>query len=229
MKTLWDGQFIEDVFQLNRGLLRTVVELLYRPGRLAVDYLVGHRKRYFNFLAFLLLIVATDALLRNYSTLPMTRILQERFAITTSFTETADAWESILKVRYRVVILSAIPIAACWQWLLLRRTKFNYWEHFVAVCYLIAGQSLISIIGGILPVFPLPETVLVWNYRVTALTIAGYTLLFYWQFIRQFYPTWKGKAWRTVVIWLAVNLTILMILAGAIGFVSGYNNAVGVD
>ena len=221
LHTLWDGQFVEEVFQLNRGLGRTLLELLYRPGGLARDYLAGHRKRYFNFITLLLLLVAVDALLRSYSPIAVDVMLEARFAITIPLDGHVHTNEvkKLLGESYRIVVLFTLPIAAFLQWLILWRLPYNYWEHVVAVTLLAAAQTLLSIIGGLIPLLPVAEDIMITNYYVTAWIVYTWVVLFYWQFTKGVYRTWFGRLWRVVVSWIFyISLT-----AGILGGVVAYN------
>lgn len=61
LRRLW-GEFASRVFNLDRGLLHTVVAALRQPGAVAADYVAGRRRTYTNPLSFFLL-VATVSLL----------------------------------------------------------------------------------------------------------------------------------------------------------------------
>lgn len=110
IRTLWDGEFLAETFQLNRGLLRTLIALLYRPGHVTRDYLDGKRKGYFNFLGLFLLLVAADIYLRSQSDLPIELIMQERFAVAISNAQTTYI-ERVIRSGYRITLLVVTPMA----------------------------------------------------------------------------------------------------------------------
>lgn len=59
---LW-GMFHQDVFELDRGLWRTMKDLLVRPGYMIREYLNGKTKPYFSSLKYLLVAIALFYLL----------------------------------------------------------------------------------------------------------------------------------------------------------------------
>ncbi|OAV42582.1 DUF3667 domain-containing protein [Lewinella sp. 4G2] len=229
LKTLWDGQFIEDVLQLNRGLGRTVVDLFYRPGYLALDYIGGHRKKYFNFLALLLLTLGIDLLLRSYATVPLDFILAKRFAIQMPIPEESEALDAVLRRSYRVVIFAILAFVTFLQWLIYWRKPFNFWEHFVGICFLFAMQNVFSILGGILPLFPLSREVLAFNYQANSALITAMTFVYFWQFSTRLYRSFFGRLWRVYLLWMFTVTLAALILAGVVNFAIGIYDPAGLN
>ncbi|NJC25245.1 DUF3667 domain-containing protein [Neolewinella antarctica] len=218
LRTLWDGQFIEDVFQVNRGLLRTLLELLYRPGRVAADYIGGHRRRYFNFLTLLLLLVAADLLLREYSTASLSTIFYNRHGVEQIETTNPAAYAIVLETNYRLVFVITLPLLALFQALLLRRTRMNYWEHVVAASFLMSAQALYCVAGDVLPLLLTNETALIYNYRAVAIMICVINFLFYWQYTRGFYPTFFDRCWRVILLGLLASVCGFAVIEFLVGF-----------
>ena len=66
LRRLWT-EFASRVFNLNRGLLATVVGMSRQPGRVPLDYVEGRRRRYTNPLTYLLLASALSLFMLRFS------------------------------------------------------------------------------------------------------------------------------------------------------------------
>lgn len=66
MRRLW-GEFSSRVFNLNRGLLATIVGMSRRPGQVPLDYIEGRRRRYTNPLTYLFLASALSVFMLQFT------------------------------------------------------------------------------------------------------------------------------------------------------------------
>ena len=79
LKGLW-RDFASRVFNLNRGLLGTVVEMSRHPGQVPMDYAEGRRRRYANPLTYLFLASALSVFTFGFSEDVMVEQMRERLA-----------------------------------------------------------------------------------------------------------------------------------------------------
>lgn len=97
LRRLW-AEFAARVFNLDRGLLATVVSLTRRPGLVPLDYVEGRRRRYTNPLSYLLLASAFSLFMLQFSEGVLREQIQRQLAgqradeeVTTTDAPPADA------------------------------------------------------------------------------------------------------------------------------------------
>ena len=126
----------EEVFHffthIEKGFLKTTVQLIIHPGRLCKDYLDGKRKTYHKPVSFLLIWI---------SLFLFTWYLSDHFThFENRYTDTFFSWDSSttdIIQKYRSLIdLLMLPLTALTNWLILGRPKLNYVEVFCISCYL---------------------------------------------------------------------------------------------
>jgi len=187
VKTLWDSEFLEQNFSLTRGLPKTLLSLLYRPGKLAREYVAGKRKRYFPFVGLFLLLAAADAVIRGYADLSVLDILAQRYGIHLGGFEQSSVSRGFNNY-FRLFALLAVPVVAFFQWLIIRKLRWNFWEHCVAVFFLLCAQLWTGVLIIAPTLLPLPA-----GLESGLLTVAGVvsfliTMLFY-------QPLLTGNGW----------------------------------
>lgn len=223
LSTLWDADFLEHNLNISKGLPKTLLGLLYRPGKLALEYIEGKRKSYFPFLGLFLILIAADLLVRQYSGISIEDLLTERFGITINAVSGTASKKSILTENYRLVLFLSVPLVALVQWPLLRRLRKNYWEHCVLVIFASCAQLWYGII------FTLP-TLLLNNPGIEArfLNLAGtaapiIVFVFYFQLLRKANYGWWGTIWRLWLLGLLFLIFTIGILATAIGAMDAFS------
>ncbi|OZC03320.1 DUF3667 domain-containing protein [Rubricoccus marinus] len=79
LRRLWT-EFASRAFNVNRGLLATVVELTKHPGQVPLDYVEGKRQRYTNPLTYLFLASAVSLFMLQFSDATLREQMQEQIA-----------------------------------------------------------------------------------------------------------------------------------------------------
>ncbi len=115
----------------DKNILVLAWQLLFRPGEIAREYVQGKRKKYFNPLTFLVLVVGISSVIM-YST---------RF-VDFSTGMGKNAFSDFLNRHTNIIIFLNIPILAFLNKLFFPRAGYNYWEHVIFVCFLSAQRSL---------------------------------------------------------------------------------------
>ena len=225
MSSLWSQRFWDETFQLNRGLLRTLVQLYYRPGRIAAEYIGGHRKRYFNFVSLLLLLVASaivvykqidhSAFIKINENLNSPQL--RKIVNLTSFFE-------IFIEYYQLLVFLVLPPLGWAVWLLFRRMQLTYLEGVVAAAFLLSAQFVVELVLNSLSVLLPPTSRFVIGRMLVVVTYVIQPFVFGWQFSKGYYKTW-GKLWRCVGLIIAAGLITSVIISFVIGFVDGYRLA----
>jgi hypothetical protein len=111
------------LLHVDRSVVSLIRALALRPGRVALDYVSGRRKRYYGPFAFLVICVAIAS-----ATIALTG-----FAAVTS--DVPNAVADFLQHHVNLLFFAQVPILAAACRLLTPRGPFNYAEFLVLVAY----------------------------------------------------------------------------------------------
>jgi hypothetical protein len=167
---------VPDVFfDIDSGLFYSMRTFLTHPGREIKHYFAGKRIRHYKPLKYVLFIGGINAFI--YAKVPITNGEPQ-----TPFEAFGTQWNSL-------ILLIQLPLIAFTTWLLFRKQKYNYGEHFVANAFIIGEVSLFNIV-----LFPLryflngTPNVIIGDYLYLIFILGYYTYAFYdWFYSR------KGK------------------------------------
>lgn len=126
MSHIWHD-LIHALTHADRGFLRLLGELLYRPGHVAREYADGKRKKYFNPFSFLFIIVAVAT------------VLAATFNLMTG--SRPDPVSVFLNKHANIVILLNVPINAFFSWLFFITSKRSYAENLALHAYMSGERS----------------------------------------------------------------------------------------
>ena len=163
----------------DEGILLLIKELIYRPGKVAGEYIRGKRKLYLNPFSFLAIMVA----------IALFFILRfEDLGIDYSQLETEDVQLLRFSFKYfNVFRLVMCPIFAFVIWIFFLRNGYNYIENLVLSAYL-SGQTMLYFILAIIIFVVFPSSV-----QVFGLIIGLAISIWYILAILQFYA--KRSFW----------------------------------
>lgn len=134
------------IFHIDKGFAYTFKELLLRPGKTLREYLAGKRVKHFRPFAYVVLMATLYILLAGLVK-KATIFLGAQMGINVSYGQ-----PGFFKQYLSVFFFIMIPFASLATWLVLRKEKYNYWEHFLVNTYLTAQLSILllatQIYGG---------------------------------------------------------------------------------
>lgn len=136
------------VFNLERGILFTLKELLVSPQKVTLDYINGVTIKYFHPFRFLLVFASISAVLNYY--FQSTDMVNEYFGLSGDQTEDTKKVGDIVNQNLTLIILAAIPIFSFFTKLFYRKRDFNYTEHLIINAY---ANGLASALGLITYIF----------------------------------------------------------------------------
>ncbi|MDX1939563.1 MAG: DUF3667 domain-containing protein [Saprospiraceae bacterium] len=155
-KTIWHG--LLDIFNLERGLIYTVVALTTKPGAALREYLYENRKKLVPPFRFLIFTVAigTFLTLQYFKYNELAQLFETGFKQGAEQEDLSDRGQEFLQAYmkgityiynnyFNVFLLAGVPIMALmtfWLW----RKKMNYAEHLVINSYLTSYLTLIYIV-----------------------------------------------------------------------------------
>jgi hypothetical protein len=190
-------EFLHALTHTDKGIIFLIKEMFYRPGKVALEYNGGRRKKYFNPISFLLIMMAlqiflakkthiyesyfeqTQQLLKGISKSYKVKDLEEDNQL-----EIAKKQNPKLLENSKTITFLFLPLLSLFTWLLFKKTKNTYAENLV-FNVLIQGQTyLYFALLCIIPFVIYAPSVLLTMYLYVVLSIV-YSILAYKQFYQQ--------------------------------------------
>ena len=222
-----------DVWGLgNRGMFRTIRDLLLRPGYMIRDYLSGMQMAYFPPFKMFFLVITLSVLVDSGLNIRMTNTLNNTF--TTTKEDVSKEPDQALndndsKKKLELKILDKIDKCVSWldnnqtivqfllllvlsgpMYLLFRKNKkipdIRYSELFIAMVYITNMMTIVNIIGG----FFLPGNASV-KHLAYALSIIPLTQLFGYSYLKTLF---KVVASFAILISAGALLLIIVVTLG---------------
>ena len=223
-----------DVWELgNRGMFRTIRDLLLRPGYMIRDYLSGMQMAYFPPFKMFFLVITLSVLVDSGLNIKMTNTLNNTFTTTTKVDVSKEPDQALndndSKKKLELKILDKIDKCVSWldnnqtivqfllllvlsgpMYLLFRKNKkipdIRYSELFIAMVYITNMMTIINIIGG----FFLPGNASV-KHLAYALSIIPLTQLFGYSYLKTLF---KVVASFAILISAGALLLIIVVILG---------------
>jgi Protein of unknown function (DUF3667) len=197
------SDFIHAVAHVDRSAMSLILQLLVRPGTVALEYVCGKRKRYFGPFAFLVVTVAfTSAVIAISGFQAVTTNSPNRIA---DFLQHHVNWLFFVEVPMLAVACRLIGI----------RERFNYAEYLVLVSYT-AGMHILWYAVVVVPVWYLlhSDTVLMSRLFYVNLPIGP---LYFAYGMFQFLP---GRRLSSAVNGLVASLMTQAVTVGLVAAIS---------
>ena len=206
----------------NRSIIRTLRDLLWRPGYMIRDYLNGHSAAYFQpFKLLLLLVVIFTLLIHIMGIEPSKTLDMSDFLKRMEEDETKKALLPFMilardviqwfrsNVAYSVLIQNVFVVTAMWK-VYRKRSPYSWTETFIAQMYICCQFMLLSII----------QVLLTWKYQASGLLpyfVRGWVVILFMLYdFYQFYGEQRflPAVWRVikVLLWLLIQYALLFVL-----------------
>lgn len=221
------GHFGHELFHAfthtDKGVFFLSKELLLRPGKVALEYNSGMRKKYFNPITFLLIVTAIQIFVIKKTEFftafnKSMKALSEQAAQASPESrkqlnqslDDADKQTSMVTENNKAFTLLIIPVLSLMTWVLFKKSGHNYAENLVFNVLLMSGMTLIFFII-VIPFLILPSFVILWMF-VDYIAIWVYTFIAYKQFYNQRWPATiaKGVVMQIVIMVSSFLLTAIM-------------------
>ncbi|HYD22223.1 MAG TPA: DUF3667 domain-containing protein [Flavipsychrobacter sp.] len=207
LKHIFSHDLIHGIFHFDKGFFFTATRLLSRPGHSVRSYIQGKRVKHFNYVTFIILLIAIYHLLISASGFKIAKMIP-------TDEKTGDLVNGLQKLwldNYKILALVTIPVYSLFTFLLFRRSRKNYAEHLVLNAYRQGGELLLNILitAIIIPFKNVP-----WNqYLVMSLSLIMplYTVIFYMQFFSPEYKSRFGVFQRATLVHVLVALVLMLI------------------
>lgn len=205
VKNFIHNDIIHGTLHLDKGLLFTLKEIIVRPGKVASDYIKGHRVKYYNFFYLTLILIGLILFLKGFNKGSISNEIPNRSINKASFNLGKELASNYLKH----FLLSFIPLLALSSRVAYRKTKLNLAEHVI-----IAGVSLIYILLYILAL----QIIHLWfnslNIKPYLLFVVILTvILIYNQAFKDFYPKRELANFFNALLTLFISFILMFLIS----------------
>lgn len=216
---------LHGTFHLERGIFFTAKESLLRPGKAALDYIAGKRKRYYN--VFLLILITIGLMLFFRHLYAEILVSQGRLVVEEPnyVNEANRKMNEIISQKAKIVILLFVPLAAINSFILFRRKKLNLSEHSIIAGMILLGVLLLSLFGNILFYINL---VTEWSSSTSSIISLLITLLTFvytaYGYINAFGKDYKflGISYRITLFFVMIFAEIFVLFLLTFGFLTDW-------
>ncbi len=167
------------VIHAESGIIHLTKALALRPGKIALEYVQGRRKEYYNPLKYLTLSAGISVFINEY------------FHLLESIHGNPNPGTEIATRYFNLIILVSVPISAFFSWLLFRKKGFNYAENLVLQAYLAGFRTVFFIVIFTPLVVWHPE----YYYSALAIYLLAWLMYLAWAKIQFF----GGPIWKTIL------------------------------
>ncbi|GAA5102163.1 hypothetical protein GCM10023210_42870 [Chryseobacterium ginsengisoli] len=196
--SLLKNDILGSIWHVEAKFFQTLKDILFRPGKTAMDYISGKRIRYNNFISLLLILFSFNVLGLHY---------YEKFAppeILANDSEIKDFFSKYSKT----ILFVIIPMLAINAYFLFKRIKLNIAEHFIIGTVSLLGILIIFLLDDIVSLIGLWKPVSK-IFEVIDKIIFGLSILFpaitYWNAFKNSYSK-PGLLWRVSVLYVLMGI-----------------------
>ncbi|MDC1222213.1 DUF3667 domain-containing protein [Salibacteraceae bacterium] len=190
---------LKNIFNLERGLFYTIIELFKQPEVVIRDFLDGDRYRYMNPFRFLLVAASFYAIVVSVFGFSVEGIIEMEDGTPMDL--------DFVKEYSNLIILINVPLVALGSWLAFRPAKLNYAEHLVINAYAYSFMTIVSIPFGILFSAFLPSIDAYWEMISSTVLI----LVIFYIYIRALSKSVVKGILRTILTFIYVGLFSILI------------------
>ena len=210
---------LHGIFHIERGMLFTAKQSLIRPGKAALEYISGKRKRYYN--VFLLILITTGLMIFIRH---MDQFFDTNSEVVVKKVFLNDASKRLDEIlnQSKIFIFLFVPFGALNSFILFRRKKLNLSEHSIISGMILLGFLLIGTLGNILfhinLIMHLSEVFLSWLVTAFILIYVGFG---YFKAFGSDYSN-LGTAYRVILFFGLICLELLILFYILVGFVTNW-------
>ncbi|WP_299435401.1 DUF3667 domain-containing protein [uncultured Aquimarina sp.] len=197
------NDFIYGAFKLEKGFFFTIKELFTRPGHSIREYVKGKRVHHFNYFSLLLVILAINHFIGNYSSVRAVDLYGADEV--TGYLKISRDYNAIIKILY-------IPFWSVVTFLFFRKSKQKYIENIVMNMYMMCGLLTIYLLFSLLTVFYAN----VEGLKTIKSFIPLFTLLYFTYFLYQYFSVFQYNKFLLLFRILLVALILMFIQSSVI-------------
>jgi hypothetical protein len=195
--------FLKRAFYFDKGLFYSIKELYTRPGHSVREYIQGKRALHLNYFSLLIILIFIFKMIENLTPFRYSDLVS-------TDKEQVDFFEEEVKHYAKLFFISLIPLYALVTFLIFKKARLNYAEHFVINTFRSAALLLLTILFLMLASIIKDVSVVVIINRLITVIMLGYGTWFYYQYFSIYYSNKFGLLTRSILSVL-VPFTILVI------------------
>jgi len=213
---------LHGTFHIEKGMLFTAKQALLRPGKAALDYISGKRKRYYNVFYLILITIGLIIFLVHFSDiLAGEEVIQHPPYIN----EASKTLDEIISQKSKMIIFLFVPFAALNSFILFRRKKLNLSEHAIIAGMELLGMLLISALGNLFfyldLIIPFNSTFSFLMSWLVTILILLHVVYGYFNAFGADYSKW-GIAYRIALFYAFMCLEVVILFLIVFGFVTNW-------
>jgi len=197
------------IFNLEKGFLFTIKELLLRPGEALNNYLSGE-KRYLYYNPFRFAFIAVTLSFIIFQSLGFFEATIALAAPEGQNPEDIKESMTFLEKYGPLLTLTLVPFVSLGSWILFRR--INFAEHLVANFFAYGQISLLGIL--LVPLYYFINELLLFQQLISMIMILVYTTFFF----RSYFKGNWIVAFLKVLAAVIIGIVLLTLLATVVGF-----------
>jgi uncharacterized membrane protein (DUF106 family) len=218
------GHFVHELLHAlthtDKGILFLIKELFLKPGKVALEYNEGKRKKYFNPITFLLLMTALQVFAVSKTGFYMKftdsvqvmvqqaigKPVESSAELKKLDKQMADLDETTVMIteNNKLLTLLFVPILAFLTWLFFKRSGHNYAESLV-FNVLVDGQLMVLfLVFALIPFLIKPSLVILWLLLYFLISWT-YSFIAYKQFFKQ---RWGITIFKGIVLQILYMVTV---------------------
>lgn len=213
---------LHGTFHIEKGMLFTARQALFRPGIAALEYISGKRKRYYN-VFYLILITMGIVLFLGHYYQQLEIYTGNKVSPHPPFLNDASRKLNQILDHVKIINCLLVPFGAINSFIIFRRKKLNLAEHAIISGMALLGILLISLLGNLF--FYLN---LIWEFNTLIASIYGNSvillILLYlvYAYYNAFGPHYSklGFSYRILVFYAMLTVEACFLLWLAIGYVT---------
>lgn len=209
---------IHGVWHLERGILFTLKQALFRPGKAALAYIGGKRISYYNVFYLILLLTAFGIFIEN--------IYATAIANYVSYIEPSksNATLDFLGKYVKFFLLLAIPVNAFSSFILFNKKRLLYSEHLIIFGMYFLGIIVITLLQNIIMFAEFVESISFiadWSNLIIFFLLFAYIVNgLYGAFGKEY--TKMGFAIRTVIYIILIFLELRLLGLGVTFYLKNF-------
>jgi len=185
-------EFIHAFLHADKGIFLLVKELALHPGKAALEYAGGNRKKYFNPVSFLLIAGGITFFIRY----------KIGFGGSIASKKLGFYMGEFIHQFTTPIIIVVIPLLSLYSWLFFKSSGKNYAENMVMNMYMMGEYHLFTILLVVIPGYLFPHL----NYFFTSAGFLMLAVYYYFTCINFF----KQTAGATIIKIILVELLFIL-------------------
>lgn len=203
--SLVKNDILGSIWHVEAKFFQTLKDILFRPGKTAMDYISGKRIRYNNFISLLLILFGFNVLGLHF---------YEKFASSETLADDSEIRTFFSKYS-KTILFVIIPMLAVNAYFLFKRIKLNIAEHFIIGTVSLLGILILFLLSDIVSLAGLYKPVSK-IFNIFDKIIFGLSILFpaltYWNAFKKSYSK-PGLLWRVLILYVLMGVESLAIIA----------------